>query len=65
MRNDKKGCYVKIYSNPNGEHNEYVLEVGTEFDAFRIAVNYCDLVSIKNDIIKIEERAKLQERDLK
>ena len=61
MRNNKKGCYAKIYSNPSGERNEYVLEIGTEFDSFRIAVDFCDLISIKNEITAIEERAKSNE----
>lgn len=61
MRNNKKGCYATIYSNPSGERNDYALEIGNEFEAFRIAVDFCDLVSIKNEITAIEDRAKNNE----
>lgn len=61
MRNDKKGCYLKIYQDPTGGRNDYALEIGNEFEAFRIAVDFCDLVSIKNEITAIEDRAKNNE----
>jgi len=63
MRNDKKGCYLKIYQAPTGGRNDYAVEIGTDFDACRIAVDFADLVTIKNEIIKIEERAKEREKE--
>lgn len=61
MRNDKKSCYSKIYQDPTGGRNDYALEIGNEFESFRIAVDFCDLISIKNEITAIEERAKNNE----
>lgn len=63
MKNNKKGCFLRIFPDPSGESKDYVIEMGSEFDCFRIAVNFADLISIKNEIITIEERVKQNERD--
>ena len=63
MKNNKKGCFLRIFPDPSGERKDYVIEMGNDFDCFRIAVDFADLVSIKNQIIIIEERAKQNERD--
>lgn len=63
MKNEKKGCFLRIFKDPSGEKKDFVIEMGGEFDCFRIAVDFADLVAIKNEIINIEERAKQNERD--
>lgn len=63
MKNKKKNCYLKIYKDETGGKGDYCIEVGNDFDAFRIAVSLPDLITIKNEIIRIEEKAKLNERD--
>ena len=63
MKNNKKGCFLRIFPDPSGERKDYVIEMGNDFDCFCIAVDFADLVSIKNQIIIIEERAKQNERD--
>lgn len=63
MKNNKKGCFLRIFPDPSGEKKDFVIEMGNDFDCFRIAVDFADLVSIKNQIIIIEERAKQNERD--
>lgn len=65
MINSKKNCYCKIYKDPTGGKKDWVVEVGGEFDAFRIAVDFADLITIKNEIITIEERTKQNERDIR
>lgn len=64
MKNNKKNCYCKIYKDPTGGKKDWVVEVGGEFDAFRIAVDFADLITIKNEILTIEERTKQNERDI-
>lgn len=64
MKNNKKNCYLKIYQDPTGGKKDWVVEVGGEFDAFRIAVDFADLITIKNEILTIEERTKQNERDI-
>lgn len=61
MRNEKKGCYLRIYKAPSEEERVYCIEMGNEFEAFRIAVNFADLITIKNEITEIEERNKANE----
>lgn len=61
MKNNKKGCYLHIGKDPTGATKDYVIEMGGEFDAFKIAVDFADLITIKNEIITIEERAKQNE----
>lgn len=63
MKNDKKGCFLRIFKDPSGEKKDFVVEIGGEFDCFRIAVDFADLVTIKNEIINIEEREKQNEQD--
>lgn len=63
MKNEKKGCFLRIFKDPSGEKKDFVIEMDGEFDCFRIAVDFADLVTIKNEIINIEERAKQNERD--
>lgn len=63
MKNDKKGCFLRIFKDPSGEKKDFVIEMGGEFDCFRIAVDFADLLTIKNNIIKIEEGVKKNERD--
>lgn len=54
MKNDKKRCYVRVYS--GSEHE--VLEFGNyEGDCFKIAVDLKDLAVLADEITKyIEER---------
>lgn len=61
MRNNKKGCYLRIYKASSEEERVYCIEMGNEFEAFRIAVNFADLITIKNEITEIEERNKANE----
>lgn len=61
MKNNKKGCYLHIGKDPTGLKKDYIIEVGGEYDAFKIAVDFADLITIKNEIITIEERAKQNE----
>lgn len=63
MKNDKKGCFLRIFKDPSGEKKDFVIEMGGEFDCFRIAVDFANLLTIKNNIIKIEEGVKKNERD--
>lgn len=63
MKNNKKDCYLKIYKDPTGAKKDYCIEVGNDFESFRIAVDYADLVTIKGEIQKIEERAKIFEEE--
>lgn len=63
MKNNKKGCFLRIFPDNSGERKDYVIEMGNDFDCFRIAVDFADLVTIKNEIINIEEREKQNERD--
>lgn len=63
INNDKKGCFLRIFKDPSGEKKDFVIEMGGEFDCFRIAVDFADLLTIKNNIIKIEEGVKKNERD--
>lgn len=55
MRSNKK-TYLKIYQKPSQGRNEYSIEIGNEFEAYEIQVNFCDLISIKNEIKVIEDR---------
>lgn len=64
MKNNKKGCYLKIYQDPTGGKKDYCIEAGNEFEAFRIAVDFADLITIESDIQKIIEKAKQNEREL-
>lgn len=64
MKNKNKNSYLKIYKDPTGAKKDWVVEVGGEYDAFRIAVDFADLIAIKNEIITIEERTKQNERDI-
>lgn len=52
---------MHIGKDPTGATKDYVIEMGGEFDAFKIAVDFADLITIKNEIITIEERAKQNE----
>ena len=61
MINKKKGCYLHILK--NCEEKGFIVEMGGEFDCFRIAVDFADLISIKNEIIQIEERVKQNDKD--
>lgn len=63
MRNIKKNCYLRITKDPSGETKDFIVEMGGEYDAFRISVDFADLVTIKNEIIEIEERAKQGENE--
>lgn len=63
MKNKNKSCYLHIFKDPSGETKDYVIEMGGDFDCFRIAVNFTDLITIKNEIIEIEERAKQHDKD--
>lgn len=63
MKNKNKGCFLRIFKDPSGEKKDFVIEMGGEFDCFRIAVDFADLVTIKNEIINIEERVKQNEKD--
>ena len=60
MRNDKKRCYVRVYSGIGHE----VLEFGNyEGDCFKIAVDLKDLAVLADEITKyIEERKKGNEK---
>lgn len=60
MRNDKKRCYVRVYS--GSEHE--VLEFGNyEGDCFKIAVDLKDLEVLAEEITTyIEERQKGNEK---
>lgn len=58
MINKNKGCYLHIRQDATAGKKDFIIEVGGDFDCFRIAVDYADLVTIKNEILKIEERAK-------
>lgn len=53
-----KGCYISIMPDVAGGVDDWIIEVGNDFDAFKIAVNFEDLINIKNKIIKIEEDRK-------
>lgn len=63
MKNEKKGCFLNIYKDPTGKKKDYIIEMGGEYDSFRIAVDFANLLTIKNNIIKIEEGVKKHERD--
>lgn len=63
MMNKKKGCFLNIYKDPTGKKKDYIIEMGGEYDSFRIAVDFANLLTIKNNIIKIEEGVKKNERD--
>lgn len=63
MRNTKKNCYLRITKDPSGATKDFVVEMGGEYDAFRISVDFADLITIKNEIIEIEERAKQGENE--
>lgn len=63
MRNKKKGCYSRIYRDETGGKKDFCLEVGNDFEAFRIAVDFADLITIKNEITRIEEQARKNEVD--
>lgn len=63
MRNKNKSCYLQIFKDQSGQKKDYIIEMGSDFDCFRIAVDFADLISIKNEIIGIEERAKQNERN--
>lgn len=60
MKNDKKRCYVRVYS--GSEHE--VLEFGNyEGDCFKIAVDLKDLAVLADEITTyIEERQKGNEK---
>ena len=30
MKNDKKGCFLRIFKDPSGEKNDFVIEMGGE-----------------------------------
>lgn len=59
----KKGAYVKILKDP--AEGCFLLEMGSDFDCFRIAVDFVDLITLKNEIEYIEEQAKRNERGQK
>lgn len=63
MKNKNKGCFLNIYKDPTGKKKDYIIEMGGEYDSFRIAVDFANLLTIKNNIIKIEEGVKKNERD--
>lgn len=63
MKNERKGCFLRIFKDPSGGKKDYLIEMGGEYDCFRIAVDFADLVSIKNEIIIIQEKAKEHERN--
>lgn len=56
----KKGTYIKI--SRSMEEKCYIVEMGTEFDCFRIAVDFVDLIKLKNELQEIEENAKRNEQ---
>jgi hypothetical protein len=64
MRNKRKGSYFKAYKDATGDKGDYVVEVGTDYDSFRIAIDFADLIAIKNEIGKIIEKAKEAENEL-
>ncbi len=64
MNNEKKNSYLRIYKDPTGQSKDWVIEIGGEYDSFRIAVEFADLITIKNEIINIEERVKNHEKDI-
>lgn len=63
MKSKKKGCFLNIIKDISGGKNDYIIEVGSEFDVFRIAVEYSNLITVKNEIERIIERAKKNERE--
>ena len=48
MKNIKKNCYLRITKDPSGETKDFIVEMGGEYDAFRISVDFADLKTIKN-----------------
>lgn len=62
MKNEKKNSYLTITKDPTGQTKDWVIEIGGEYDSFRIAVDFADLITIKNEIITIEERTKQHEK---
>lgn len=58
----EKGVHVKIKRDPS--LSCYIVEVGSEFDCFRVAVDFVDLITLKNEIKAIEDFAKQQERNI-
>lgn len=63
MQNKKKGVYVRIYQDPTGNRKDFVIEMGTEFDACKVSVDFADLASIKNEITAIQEKARQHEQE--
>lgn len=62
MKNKNKNSYLTITKDPTGQTKDWVIEIGGEYDSFRIAVDFADLITIKNEIITIEERTKQHEK---
>ena len=55
----KKGSYLKIEKTAEC----YIIEAGSEYDCYRIDCDFVDLITIKNEIQELEERAKKNESD--
>lgn len=58
----KKGVYVKIKKSYFDKC--YIVEIGTAFETNVFAVDFVDLINLKNEIQAIEDEAKTKERDL-
>lgn len=59
MKNDK--YYVSITRDP--QSSKFILEIGNEYDAFRVPQTLPQLVAVKNKIESIIEREKGKEHD--
>lgn len=61
MKNKKTGNYFKVYKNMNGEG--YFCEIGSEWDANRIIIDYCNIITMRNELNKIIEREEQNEKN--
>jgi len=53
--------YVKIAKDPQSA--KYILEIGNDWDAFRVPQTYAELVSLKNKLDAIIEKGKDKDAD--